>query len=125
MRWSSQGAARSGPGARIFSRLTRKSKHRWPRRWRTLTLLRLPAALPYFLGGLRIGCGLALVGAIAAELAAGAAGQGGARLPNRRGGLPLNIPRMFVALTLVSLAGVAIYAGLEALSAFLLDRSGR
>ena len=32
-------------------------------RWQTLRYLRLPAALPYFLGGLRISGGLALIGA--------------------------------------------------------------
>ena len=40
-------------------------------RWQTLTLLRLPAALPYFLSGLRISGGLALVGAVVAEFVAG------------------------------------------------------
>jgi NitT/TauT family transport system permease protein len=44
-------------------------------RWRRLILLRLPAALPYFLGGLRIGGGLALIGAIVAELAAAPQGR--------------------------------------------------
>ena len=43
-------------------------------RWRTLTLLRLPAALPYFLTGLRISGGLALVGAVVAEFVAGSGG---------------------------------------------------
>ena len=43
-------------------------------RWQTMTLLRLPAALPYFLSGLRISGGLALVGAVVAELVAGSGG---------------------------------------------------
>ncbi|MBE7201450.1 MAG: ABC transporter permease subunit, partial [Parafilimonas terrae] len=45
-------------------------------RWQQFLYLRLPAALPYFLGGLRIGGGLALIGAIVAEIAAGSAGKG-------------------------------------------------
>ena len=45
-------------------------------RWQTLRFLRLPAAMPYFLGGLRIAGGLALIGAIVAEFAAGTAGTG-------------------------------------------------
>ncbi len=90
-------------------------------RWRALILLRLPAALPYFLGGLRIGGGLALVGAIAAELAAGAAGKGaGLAFRIVEAGYRLNIPRMFAALLLISVAGVAIFAGLSALSAYVL-----
>jgi NitT/TauT family transport system permease protein len=92
-------------------------------RWQTLTLLRLPAALPYFLGGLRIGGGLALIGAIAAELAAGASGKGaGLAFRIVEAGYRLNIPRMFAALTLVSLAGLAIFAALSALSAILVGR---
>ena len=36
-------------------------------RWQALRYLRLPAALPYFLGGLRISGGLALIGAVVAQ----------------------------------------------------------
>ncbi|HET6521819.1 MAG TPA: ABC transporter permease subunit, partial [Geminicoccaceae bacterium] len=39
--------------------------------------LRLPGALPYFLGGLRISGGLALIGAVVAEFVAGTAGTEG------------------------------------------------
>ncbi|MDP3526426.1 MAG: ABC transporter permease, partial [Hoeflea sp.] len=44
-------------------------------RWQTLWHLRLPAAMPYFLGGLKIAGGLALIGAVVAEFVAGTAGQ--------------------------------------------------
>ena len=40
-------------------------------RWQTLRYLRLPAAMPYFLGGLKIAGGLSLIGAIVAEFVAG------------------------------------------------------
>ncbi len=43
-------------------------------RWQTLWLLRLPAALPLFLAGLRVSGGLALVGAVVAEFVAGSGG---------------------------------------------------
>jgi len=90
-------------------------------RWQTLLQLRLPAALPYFLGGLRIGGGLALIGAIVAELAAGNAGKGaGLAFRIAEAGYRLNIPRMFAALTLISLTGIAIYAAFAALSSYLL-----
>jgi len=90
-------------------------------RWQQLLLLRLPSALPYFLGGLRIGGGLALIGAIVAEIAAGSAGQG-AGLAYRivESGFRLNIPRMFAALFLISATGIAIYLALTALSYLLL-----
>lgn len=93
------------------------------KRWQTLLYLRLPAALPYFLGGLRIGGGLALIGAIVAELAAGDAGKGaGLAFRIAEAGYRLNIPRMFAALALISLTGIAIYAAFSALSSFLLGR---
>jgi NitT/TauT family transport system permease protein len=40
-------------------------------RLQTLRYLKLPAALPYILGGLRIAGGLSLIGAVVAEIAAG------------------------------------------------------
>jgi NitT/TauT family transport system permease protein len=92
-------------------------------RWQTLLHLRLPAALPYFLGGLRIGGGLALIGAIVAELAAGNAGKGaGLAFRIAEAGYRLNIPRMFAALALISATGIAIFATLSALSSYLLGR---
>jgi NitT/TauT family transport system permease protein len=91
--------------------------------WRRLIYLRLPAALPQFLTGLRIGGGLALIGAIVAELAAGAAGQGtGLAFRIVEAGFRLDIARMFAALTLISAAGLAIYATLALLTHLLLRR---
>ena len=92
-------------------------------RWKQLIWLRLPAALPYFFSGLRIAGGLALIGAIVAELAAGAAGQGtGLAFRITEAGFRLNIPRMFAALTLISLTGIAIYVLFTALSNLFLGR---
>ncbi len=92
-------------------------------RWQQLRLLRLPSALPYFLGGLRIGGGLALIGAIVAEIAAGAAGRGaGLAFRIVEAGYRLNVPRMFAALALVSITGIAIFALFSLLSKMLLGR---
>lgn len=92
-------------------------------RWQQLMYLRLPSALPYFLGGLRIGGGLALIGAIVAELAAGASGQAtGLAFRIVEAGYRLNIPRMFAALALISVAGIAIYLFFAAISRLLLGR---
>jgi NitT/TauT family transport system permease protein len=89
--------------------------------WQRLVHLRLPSALPQFLTGLRIGGGLALIGAIVAELAAGASGQGeGLAYRIVEAGFRLDIPRMFAALALISLTGLAIYGALAALSHYLL-----
>jgi len=92
-------------------------------RWQQLRLLRLPGALPYFLGGLKIGGGLALIGAIVAEIAAGSAGQGtGLAFRIAEAGYRLNIPRMFAALVLISVTGIAIFLFFSILSHVLLGR---
>ena len=92
-------------------------------RWRTLIDLRLPAALPYFLGGLRISGGLALIGAVVAEFVAGAGGrESGLAYRILESGYQLKIPRMFAALVLISAAGIAIYLLLSLLSHLLLRR---
>ncbi len=80
-------------------------------RWQRLRFLQLPSALPYFLGGLRIAGGLALIGAIVAEYVAGTGGIG-AGLAYRilEAGYRLNIPRMFAALLLIALTGIVIFA---------------
>ena len=92
-------------------------------RWQTLRYLKLPAALPYILGGLRIAGGLSLIGAVVAEIAAGTAGAGsGLAYRIAESGYRLNIPRMFAALFLLSLAGIVIYALLALVSHLALRR---
>jgi NitT/TauT family transport system permease protein len=92
-------------------------------RWRTLVDLRLPAALPYFLGGLRISGGLALIGAVVAEFVAGTGGNAsGLAWRILEAGYQLKIPRMFAALALISATGIAIYLLLTWLSHLLLRR---
>jgi NitT/TauT family transport system permease protein len=92
-------------------------------RWQTLRYLRLPAALPYFLGGLRIAGGLALIGAVVAEYVAGTGGIGsGLAFRILEAGYRLNIPRMFAALILIAVTGVIIFAGLSFLSHMLLRK---
>ncbi len=94
-------------------------------RWQTLWLLRLPAALPLFLAGLRVSGGLALVGAVVAEFVAGSGGfASGLAYRILEAGYRLQIPRMFAALVLLSAAGIVINLGLGALSAMLLRRRG-
>ncbi|MGA8157510.1 MAG: ABC transporter permease [Rhodoplanes sp.] len=92
-------------------------------RMQTLLRLKLPAALPYMLGGLKIAGGLALIGAVVAEIAAGSAGAGsGLAYRIAESGYRLDIPRMFAALILLSVAGVAIFAALSLLSYLVLRR---
>jgi NitT/TauT family transport system permease protein len=91
-------------------------------RLQTLRYLKLPTALPSILAGLRIAGGLSLIGAVVAEIAAGSAGAGsGLAYRIAESGYRLNIPRMFAALLLLSVAGVVIY-GLLALASYLMLR---
>src|SRR5262249_8978102 len=91
------------------------------RRWQVLRYLRLPSALPYFLAGVRISGGLALIGAVVAEFVAGTGGAN-TGLASRilEAGYRLQIPRLFAALILLSLTGIAIFAVLSWVSQRLL-----
>jgi NitT/TauT family transport system permease protein len=92
-------------------------------RWRMLWELKLPSALPHMLAGLKIAGGLALIGAVVAEIAAGSAGAGsGLAYRIAESGYRLNIPRMFAALLLLSVAGIVIFALLSWLSHLVLRR---
>jgi len=92
-------------------------------RWQVLRHLKLPAALPQMLAGLRIAGGLSLIGAVVAEIAAGSAGAGsGLAYRIAESGYRLNIPRMFAALLLLAVAGIMIYFALAALSYLALRR---
>ncbi len=86
-------------------------------RWQTLWRLRLPSALPYVFTGWRISGGLALIGAVVAEFVAGTGGTAaGLAYQILQSGYQLDIPRMFAALTLITLTGVAQFSLLSALS---------
>lgn len=92
-------------------------------RLQTLRYLKLPAALPYIFGGLRIAGGLSLIGAVVAEIAAGSAGAGsGLAYRIAESGYRLNIPRMFAALLLLSVSGIVIYMCLATASHLMLRR---
>ena len=93
------------------------------RRGQVLWYLRLPAAMPYFLGGLRIAGGLSLIGAVVAEFTAGTAAAGtGLAYRILESGYRLDIPRMYAALVLLSLSGIMIYALTSLLSWMALHR---
>ncbi len=92
-------------------------------RWQVLWRLELPTALPYILGGLKIAGGLALIGAVVAEISAGSAGAGsGLAYRIAESSYRLNIPRMFAALLLLSVAGVVIFFALSLSSHLILRR---
>jgi NitT/TauT family transport system permease protein len=103
------------PGLLSYFKLNRAS------RLQVLTRLRVPSALPYFFGGLRISSGLALIGAVVAEFVAGTGGTGtGLAYQILQAGYELNIPRMFAALLLITVTGVLLFALMSLLSRRLL-----
>jgi NitT/TauT family transport system permease protein len=90
-------------------------------RGQVLRYLKLPTALPYFLTGVRISGGLALIGAVVAEFVAGTGGdETGLAFRILEAGYRLAIPRLFAALFLLSLTGILIYLVLDFLSHLLL-----
>ena len=103
------------PGLLSYFQLNRAT------RLQTLWRLRIPSALPYFFAGLRISGGLSLIGAVVAEFVAGTGGTGtGLAYQILQSGYQLNIPRLFAALFLISLTGVALFGALALLSRWAL-----
>jgi len=103
------------PGLMSYFKLNRAT------RLQVLLRLRIPSALPYFFGGLRISSGLALIGAVVAEFVAGTGGTGtGLAYQILQAGYQLNIPRMFAALGLITVTGVLLFAAMSVLSKWAL-----
>ena len=92
-------------------------------RWQTLIHLRLPSALPFFLGGLKIAGGLALIGAVVAEFVAGTGGVGsGLAFRILEASYRLQIPRMFAAIILIMVTGILIFAATSLVAHLLLRK---
>ena len=103
------------PGLLNLFRLNRAT------RWQTLRRLRIPSALPYFFGGLRISSGLALIGAVVAEFVAGTGGTAsGLAYQILQAGFQLNIPRLFAALFLITVTGIVLFSAMAMLSKWAL-----
>lgn len=89
--------------------------------WQTFRYLLVPSALPYFMAGLKIAGGLALIGAVVAEFTAGTAGrETGLASRILESSFRTEIPMMFAALLLVSLLGIVIFIVFAALSRLVL-----
>lgn len=107
------------PGLLAYFRMNRAS------RWQQLVRLRVPSAIPFFLAGLRIASGLSLIGAVVAEFVAGTGGRSaGLAYQILQAGFQLDVPRMFAALLLITLAGVAMAAAMAGVSHLALKRHG-
>jgi NitT/TauT family transport system permease protein len=86
-------------------------------RLQKLIYLRIPSALPFFFAGLRVSSGLALIGAVVAEFVAGTGGRNtGLAYEILQSGFQLEIPRMFAALFLITVAGITLFLIMVGLS---------
>ncbi|HEV7245771.1 MAG TPA: ABC transporter permease [Shinella sp.] len=86
-------------------------------RWQTIRYLSAPTALPHFFAGLKVGGGLALVGAIVGEFSVGQAGDNaGLAFRLLEAQSRLNTPRVFAALALLAVLGSVIFAVTSRLS---------
>jgi NitT/TauT family transport system permease protein len=91
-------------------------------RWQRLTRLQLPAALPFILGGMKVAGGLALIGAVVAEFAAGSGTSTGLAWRIAEAGNRLETAKAFAALAILSAIGILIFALLTALERVLLRK---
>ncbi|MCH2015638.1 ABC transporter permease [Acinetobacter ursingii] len=92
-------------------------------RWQELMRLRVPNALPYFFGGLRISSGLALIGAVVSEFVAGTGGtSAGLAYQILQAGFQLDLPLMFAALFLITCTGLVLFVAMSMLSQMFLNK---
>ncbi len=90
-------------------------------RWQTVRRLMIPSALPYFLGGLRIAGGLALIGTVVAEMVAGTSGtRSGLASRLVEASYRLELAVALACFALLSAAGLGLYVVLDAVSRRLL-----
>ena len=91
-------------------------------RWQTLVKLQLPTALPYLLAGMKISGGLALIGTVVAEFAAGSGASQGLAWRIIEASNRLQIAKSFAALAILSALGILIFFGLSLLEWLVLRR---
>ena len=87
-----------------------------------LLRLRLPSAVPFLLEGHKVAAGLALVGAVVAEFVAGTGGAQGLAWRILEAEHRLETAKMFGALLVLALMGVALYAALQVAERVILQR---
>ncbi|MDB0034191.1 ABC transporter permease [Alphaproteobacteria bacterium] len=90
-------------------------------KYQLLRFVVLPNALPYFLSGLKISTGLALIGAIVGEFVIGPiSGHSGLAYRIIEAGYQLEIPKMFASVFLISITGILLYNAVRLLSFMIL-----
>jgi NitT/TauT family transport system permease protein len=91
-------------------------------RMQTMWRLRLPAALPYIMAGLKISCTLAVIGAIVGEYIAGiGGGQGGLGYAITYAAAQLKTPYLFACGLSASVLGIGFFLIVNAFSKWMLS----
>jgi len=75
-------------------------------RWKVLTKIRFPNAVPYIFTGLKLNATMSVIGAIVGEFVASERGLGALIIA---GGVTLETPSIFASLILISLLGLVLY----------------
>jgi NitT/TauT family transport system permease protein len=75
-------------------------------KWQVFRKIRFPSALPYIFAGLKLNATLSVIGAIVGEFVASEAGLGNLIMA---GGVTLDTPSIFAALTLIAFLGLGLY----------------
>jgi NitT/TauT family transport system permease protein len=91
-------------------------------RLQRLLRLRLPSAVPFLLEGHKVAAGLAVIGAVVAEFVSGSGGAQGLAWRLLEAANRLQTAKMFAALLILGLMGVAAHAAFQALETWALRR---
>jgi NitT/TauT family transport system permease protein len=91
-------------------------------RWQIFTKIQLPGALPYIFSGMKVGAILAVAGAIVGEFLGSDSGLGYLMLQVQ---VTLDTAAMFMAVILITLIGMVLYAGVLALERLLVASDAR
>jgi len=91
-------------------------------RLQRLLRLRLPSAVPYLLEGHKVAAGLAVIGAVVAEFVSGSGGSQGLAWRLLEAANRLQTAKMFAALLILGVMGVAANALFQAVETWTLRR---
>jgi len=90
-------------------------------KWKVFVKIRIPNAWPYILSALKVTATAAVVGAIVGEFVASQRGLGYVIITTQSS---MNTPVAFAALVWISILGLALFAGVAALSRWLVPWAG-
>jgi NitT/TauT family transport system permease protein len=89
--------------------------------WKMMWKLRIPFALPYILAGMKISCGLAVIGAIIGEFVAGIGGaKGGLGIAITSAAVQMQTPYLFACAIIATLLGMIFFIAISFISYLML-----